>query len=76
MIEIGTLDGYIGLSDLSQPHEKTIKYWLHPEKIKQRNWELDQILRRLEVMNHFLDQMSERLEKNIKNYEKDKIFRL
>lgn len=53
-----SLDGYFGFSDLFQPHEKTIKYWLHPEKIKQRNQELDQILKRLEVMNHFLDQMS------------------
>ena len=70
MIEIGTLDGYFGTSDLSQPHEKTIKYWLHPEKIKQRNQELDRILRRLEVMDYFLDQMSERLKKNIENHEK------
>ena len=72
-----SLDGYIGTSVLSQSREKeTIKHWLFPEKIKQRNQELDQILKRLEVMDYFLDQMSERLEKNIKNYEKDKIFRL
>ena len=77
MIKIGTLDGYIGTSDLSRPREKeTIKHWLYPEKIKQRNQELDQILRRLEVMDYFLDQMSERLKKNIENHEKDKIFRL
>nr|DAT58795.1 MAG TPA: hypothetical protein [Bacteriophage sp.] len=34
MIEIGTLDGYIGFSDFSRLHEKeTIKHWLFPEKI-------------------------------------------
>lgn len=70
MIEIGTLDGYIRTSDLSRLREKTIKYWLYPEKTKQRNQELDRILRRLEVMNYFLDQMSERLKKNIENHEK------
>lgn len=71
MIEIGTLDGYIGTSDLSRPREKeTIKHWLYLEKIKQRNQELDQILRRLEVMDYFLGQMSERLKKNIENHEK------
>ena len=69
-----SLDGYFGFSNLSQPHEKTIKYWLYPEKIKQKNQELDQILRRSEVMNYFLDQVLERLKKNIENYEKDKIF--
>lgn len=77
MIEIGTLDGYIGFSDFSRLHEKeTIKHWLFLEKIIRKNQELDQILRRVEVMNHFLDQMSERLKKNIENHEKDKIFRL
>ena len=70
MIKIGTLDGYFGTSDLLRPHEKTIKYWLYPEKTKQRNQELDRILKRLEVRDYFLDQMSERLKKNIENHEK------